>query len=173
MLAQPSAHDIVRTIEGAGGRLRVDDDGQLKVAAPPSLLDKLRPAIKAHKAELVALVKGAPDAWGEAEWRHYFHERAAIREHDGRAPRAEAERLAYGEALHEWHRRHGARPDRSRCAGCDQLVSGADVLDFGTDGRVHSAGDCLERYGRRWRGAAEAALRRFGIVPPASWEADR
>jgi hypothetical protein len=167
------------------------------------VLAALRPAIRQHKPELVALVSGgttapaprtevlstgapkgpaqapgtlghalAPSGWRPEDWRFHFNERAGIREHDGRYPRAEAERLAYGETLDEWRRQHGPRPDRARCAGCDGLVSGADVFDFGTDGRVHSGGDCLENFGRRWHSAGEAALREFGIEPPPSWRAD-
>jgi len=180
MPSEFSAPDIVEVIQAAGGSLRVDDGGQLRVQAPAHLLDTLRPSIKALKPELVALVGTVaqqrptplpiPAVWDAADWHHHFSERAAIREYDGDHSRSEAERLAYGECQMLWHHRHGLRPDRARCADCDELMSGAEVFDFGENGRVHFTGSCLEAFGRRWRGAAEVALRALGVAPPSGWE---
>jgi hypothetical protein len=50
-------------------------------------------------------VSGECPSAAEAEyWRDFFDERAAHREFDGGYSRAEAERLAFGEMILEWHR---------------------------------------------------------------------
>ena len=81
------------------------------------------------KAEVMAALTEGDDRAGAASrecsgaaeagyWRDLFEERAAHREFDGGHSRADAERLAFGEMILEWHRRYGARPDPFRCAGC-------------------------------------------------------
>ena len=87
---------------------------------------------------------------------------------------ADAERLAFGEMLLEWHHRHGARPDPKRCAGCgdDMPSEGGLVLSDGA--RVHFDAvrgvDCITAYGKKWRGAAMAALHDLGFDPPDGFE---
>jgi hypothetical protein len=134
-----------------------------------------------HKAEvMVALTKGddrAPatlsehPAATEAEyWRDFFDERAAHREFDGGHSRVEAEELAFGEMLLEWHHRHGARPDPKRCAGCGDDMSSEGGLVLSDGARVHFDAvrgvDCIIGYGEKWRGAAVAAVRDLGFDPP-------
>jgi hypothetical protein len=108
----------------------------------------------------------ADPAW----WRGLFEERAAIREIDRGRLREDAEGLAFGDVILEWHQRHGVRPDSRRCACCgDELVGEAGfVLCDGA--RVHLDGvrgvNCVIGYGQKWRGAAVAALRALGVDPP-------
>jgi hypothetical protein len=50
-------------------------------------------------------------AWVVSDWRDFYEERAAIRQYEASYSRQEAERLAWGEVVNEWHMTHG---DRSR-----------------------------------------------------------
>jgi hypothetical protein len=85
---------------------------------------------------------GAAEA---AYWRDFFDERAAHREFDGGYSRADAERLAFGEMILDWHHRYGARPDPHRCAGCgDDMPSDGD-LALSDGARVHF--DAVRRVG--------------------------
>jgi hypothetical protein len=117
---------------------------------------------------------GNPSNPGSNEWRDLFEKRAAIRELDGQRSCAEAERLAFGDAILEWHRRHGARPDSRRCAGCDDELPGEGGVSLCDGARLHLDGvrgvDCIIAYGHRWRSAAVAALQTLGVDPPAGFE---
>ena len=78
--------------------------------------------------------------------------------------------MAWGEAEVEWHRRHGAKPDPARCAGCgERLPSGAGMQML--DGAVVHVGDpevveCPAVYGAQWRGAASVGLMALGLTRP-------
>ena len=79
---------LLTTLHGLGVTLIPWVD-RLRVDAPEGVLTaELRQAIRTQKGELLALVE---------EWS----ERAAIAEYCGRAPRAEAERLAWQCVLEE------------------------------------------------------------------------
>jgi hypothetical protein len=109
--------------------------------------------------------KGAADpVW----WRGLYGEKLAkCLAH----PRAEAERLAYGELILQWHRWNGRRWPLWQCAGCDTPISGAAALDLADGNRVHFDGrECLSRFGERWRGDAVAGLRVLGFEPPKGFE---
>jgi hypothetical protein len=86
---------------------------------------------------------------------------------------AEAERLAFGEMLLEWHRQHGARPDTHRCAGYGDDMPGNSGLVLCDGARVHFDAvrgvNCIIRYGKKWRGTA-AALRELGFDQPQGFE---
>jgi hypothetical protein len=98
-------------------------------------------------------------------WRDLFEERAAIRQHDGACSRAEAERLAWEELEHRWHRLFGERTFPELCAGCLQSLDRVQGLALDDGCVVHLA--CVARYGRRWRQAAATALSAIGLQPPA------
>ena len=101
---------------------------------------------------------GAWVAWIRAEMRRHAHAG-----HDQES----AWRLAYGAAVNEWRKRHGARPDPGRCAGCGESLGAASVIGLADGAPVHADErllGCTIAYGRRWRGAAEAALARLGIA---------
>lgn len=101
-------------------------------------------------------------------WRGLYGEKLAkYRAH----AHAEAERLAYGELILQWHRWNGRRWPLWQCAGCDAPISGAAPLDLADGNRVHFDGrECLSRFGERWRGDAVAGLRVLGFEPPKGFE---
>jgi hypothetical protein len=113
----------------------------------------------------------SPEITADPAWWHDFaEERAAIREIDGGYPREEAEGLAFGDVILEWHHRYGVRPASHRCAGCDDELTGEAGLVLSDGARVHlddmRGVDCAIAYGLKWRGAAVAALRALGVDPP-------
>jgi hypothetical protein len=115
-----------------------------------------------------------PRYCAEAEyWRDFFDERAAHREFDGGHSRADAERLAFGEMILEWHRRYGTRPDPFRCAGCGDDLPDKGSLALCDGARVHFDAvrkvDCVITYGKKWR-AAVVALRGLGCNPPQGFD---
>ncbi len=118
-----------------------------------------------------AVPEPGPGADGQA-WRGWYEERAAIREFDAGYPRPMAEQLAFNECVDRWRRLFGTRPDPARCAGCDQLVSGMEVVRLPGGERVHVDNDyhCLIEYGRRWRSSAVEALACHGLAPPEGWQ---
>jgi len=117
---------LLHRAQSAGLRLRPVGDRLL--IEGPRRAEPLVRLLAVHKAEVMAALKGGdegarprpredPDPTEAEDWRDFFHERAAHREFDGGYSRADAERLAFGEMILAWHRRHGARPDPHRCAG--------------------------------------------------------
>jgi hypothetical protein len=113
----------------------------------------------------------SPEVAADPAWWHDFsEERAAIREIDGGHPRKEAEGLAFGDVILEWHHRYGVRPDSHRCAGCGDELTGEAGLVLCDGARVHLDGarglNCTIAYGLKWRGTAVAALGVLGLDPP-------
>jgi hypothetical protein len=174
---------LLHRAHDAGLRLKAIGD-QLLVEGPRRAEPLVR-LLAVHKAEVMAVLTEAADlarhapracaATGKPEyWRDFFDERAAHREFDGGYSRAEAERLAFGEMLLEWHRRHGARPDPHRCAGCGDDMPGNGGLTLCDGARVHFDAvrgvNCIISYGRKWRRAAVAALRELGFDQPQGFE---
>src|SRR5215207_854624 len=93
------------------------------------LTDDLVVTLKALKADLLAALE--PDAgWKPEDWRAYLDERAGIREHDGKLPRVEAERLAFEDTISQWLCRHPlpARLSEQGCVHCHGLHREADPL---------------------------------------------
>ena len=103
-----------------------------------------------------------------ASWHAWFHALAHRKAIVGCRTLAEALQLAYGAALNEWHRRHGARADLAYCAGCGEPLTGKALHVLPDSARVH--GDnlrCWADYGQRWRSAAADGLVRLGVAAPA------
>jgi hypothetical protein len=164
----------------AGASLAVNAD-RLSVTAPHPLPAELVEALRRSKPDILRLLStdrvddDQQMASDDTEWWFdLFNERAAHRECDGGYSRAEAEQLAFGEMLLEWHRRHGARPDPHRCAGCDDELPSKGGLTLCDGAVVHFDAvrgvDCIVSYGRKWRGAAAAALNAIGICPPKGFD---
>lgn len=76
--------------------------------------------------------------------------------------------LAYETVITEWHAQNGAKPRPGHCVGCDaQLGPDRFIAMPGVQTCPGGAAlGCLARFGRRWRGAAVAALRDLGVVRP-------
>jgi hypothetical protein len=102
-------------------------------------------------------------------WQAWMRPRYAYRLRRGYS-RAEAWRIVWGDAEVEWHKRHGARPDPDRCAGCGERLMPGEGRRL-PDGAVVHGGDpekveCLAVYGAQWRGAASVALMAMGLTRP-------
>jgi TubC N-terminal docking domain len=122
-------------------------------------------------AERLAKARGAGGPVGDdlPAWRAWMNRRYAVWRTRGYS-RAEALGIVWGEAEVVWHKRHGAAPDPTRCAGCgERLPSGAGIQML--DGAVVHVGDpeqveCLAVYGAQWRGAASVGLMALGLMRP-------
>ena len=120
-----------------------------------------------------ALSEPEPGPGAEAQaWRNWYKQRCVIRNFERGYPPEMAEALAYGEAINRWHKLYGQRQDPALCAGCGELLSGAEVLILPGSSRVHIDDEwsCLRAYGKRWRAQAVRALAEVGITPPAQWQ---
>jgi hypothetical protein len=76
--------------------------------------------------------------------------------------------MAWNTVATEWHRLHGERVPSAICAGCGNLLAGAEVLLLPHGEHAHADADyaCIAAYGRRWKRAAEIALAHYGIPAP-------
>ncbi len=175
-----TALEVVLAATAAGATLAVNGD-RLSVTAPCPLPAELVDELRRSKTDILRLLstdRVDDDQQVPADdtewWLDLFNERAVHREFDGGYSRAEAERLAFGEMLLEWHRRYGARPDPHRCAGCDDELPSKGDLTLCDGAVVHFDAvrgvDCIISYGQKWRGAAVAALNAIGICPPKSFD---
>jgi hypothetical protein len=111
---------------------------------------------------------GQPSGDTAKAWRHFFWARQRDWAQSRHCGEEHAVRVAYGETLNAWHRRHGERCDASRCAGCGGRLFD-DALDLADGARVHNGDLCIVRYGRRWQGRAKAALAALGIPAISEW----
>ncbi len=172
--------DLLDRLAEVGATVRSAGNDRLIVRAganpvPADLVQHLREA----KAEVLAALVPAghsPESLDrEAWWHRHFTIRTIDRQLGGYRSRREAKLLAFGDMILEWHRRHGARPDPRRCAGCNVELPDFVGLAVDRDGvRVHfdaaRRDDCVIAYGQKWRGAAVAALHALGVHPPEGFE---
>src|SRR6266568_6045719 len=167
-----AANDLLDRLAEVGATVRSEGGDRLIVRTganpvPAELVRRLREA----KAEVLAALAPAELApqnldrggAGRAWWQRHFIIRTIDRELGGYRSRHEAELLAFGDMILEWHRRHGARLDLRRCAGCDDDLPDFTGIVVDRDGlRVHfdavRRNECIIAYGQRWRGAATRAL---------------
>ena len=169
---------LLRRAQEAG--LAVQAEGDKLVIRGPKGAEPVARLLLDHKPEVLAVLLSREgcdatvrDAGERARWRdryaarivHWFHGR----------PWQEAESLAFGEMILEWHRHHGRRPRPARCAGCgDDLPDDAGLVVDRDGARVHFDGvrgvDCITAYGARWRGAAVAGVDALGLDPPEGFE---
>ena len=123
----------------------------------------------------IRAVSARLDASEPSAWRMLFECRVVYRLQAADRTRTDAESLAFGDCLMEWHRRCAQQPDTNRCAGCGEVLPNGIglVVDRGAV-RVHfdvvRGFDCLIAYGRRWRGAAVAGLHDLGLDPTIGFE---
>jgi hypothetical protein len=169
------AHDAGLRIKAAGDQLLVQG---------PKRAEQLVRLLAEHKAEVIAALTATHGPAGPASgelpaaeagyWRDFFEERAAHREFDGGYSQADAERLAFGEMILEWHRQHGVPPEPECCAGYGDEFPSEGGLALCDGARVHFDGvrgvDCIVKYGKKWRGPAVAALRVLGFEAPQGFD---
>jgi hypothetical protein len=153
------------------GPRRAEPVARLLIEHKPQVLAALAPAQCSPRHTGIASPNPVVDP---APWRDQFYERVAIRMHEDGYPRAEAECLAFGRIILEWHLKHGARADPRRCAGCGEEASGEGSFVLLDGARLHLDGfrsiDCIIRYGAKWRSAAVDALRLLGVAPPQHFQ---
>jgi len=128
---------LLRRAHDAG--LRVKPVGDQLLVQGPRRAELLVRLLAAHKAEVMVALTEADErarpasrkcraAVGAEYWRDLFDERAAHHEFDGGYSRADAERLAFGEMILEWHRLLGVPPEPNHCAGCGDELPGEGGL---------------------------------------------
>jgi hypothetical protein len=149
------ARDAGLRVEAAGDELRVR--GPKRAEAVVKLLAE-------YKAEVLAVL--SPSTINARWWRERFMTKA-VQWTIGDRNREAAKRLAWGDLQNEWHELHGQRCPSWQCAGCNGPIGGLQALDLLDGNRVHFEPiECLIRFGKRWRSAADKALVAFGLVPP-------
>jgi hypothetical protein len=169
-----AAADLLDRLAQIGATVRLARDDRLIVRAgatpiPAELVRRLREA----KAEVLAtLAPARHSAW----WHRHFIIRTIERELGGgyRSHR-DAELLAFGDMVLEWHRTHGASPYPRRCAGCgDELPDFAGIVVDRGGARVHfdeaRRNECIIAYGAKWRATAVVGLQALGLDVPLGFE---
>ena len=158
---------ILRRARDAG--LAVVAEGDKLVIRGPKRAEPVALLLIQHKPEVLAAL--APVERKSRRWRDRYAARISHWFLHGRRRWQDAEALAYGELLNEWHLLHCQRRPQSRCAGCDGAIADGVSLCLADGNRVHfEAIGCLLQYGKHWRCTAVAALRTLGLEPPPGFE---
>ena len=135
----------------------------LKIIGPKRAEPLVR-LLAAHKAKVLAALSlntNEPQ-W----WRNRYTARAFEWSLGDRTWEA-ARRLAWGDLQNEWHTLYGLRWPQWQCSGCDAPMHGRAARGLPDGNRVHFKPiDCLNAFGKRWRGDADAALIALGLEPP-------
>ena len=165
-----AAPDIVAQVHAAGGRIMMVAD-RLKVRAPLPLPNELVAQVRRHKVDIMTLLQDRKTAWTPEGWRTFYGERAAVAEHDGGRPPAEAEARAYKCCIVAWLN-HNPPPENGaeRCVQCNKPMTGTEALPFltGAGGHIWMHDHCHAPWMKHRRAEAAGALRRMGIAPPSS-----
>jgi hypothetical protein len=103
-----------------------------------------------------------PDGDSVDAWRSWLRERVHAWRDAGKSLPVSIT-IAWGLGLVEHHKRHGAKPSPTCCAGCGKRMDGPKMPD---GAMVHPGLDCLAAWGERWRGAAHEGLVGMGLNPP-------
>lgn len=159
-----SAAEVLERARADGMRLWLEPPERVRFRGPQLMIEKWTPIFKRHKPGLVMLLRSA--AWGAADWRAYFDERAAIAEFDGAIPRAKAEQQAYQCCVAEWLCRNPVTSEPGQCAWCNRGdMPGRAVLPYGDaiHRHTHLHGECWAAWWAHRRHAAIAALKAMGI----------
>ena len=131
--------------------------------AKPELLAALCPGSISKSADQSQAANAANVCW----WRSRYMGLAFAWSRGGDRDWDAARRLAWGDLQNEWHCLYGQRWPTWQCAGCDAPIGGLEALSLPDGNRVHlNPIDCVIRFGRRWRGAADEALVVLGLEPP-------
>jgi hypothetical protein len=150
------------TLEAHGPDLVVDGPAD-------ALSDEIVETLRAIKTELLVLLSSGADKpeWDAADWQVYLNQRAAVREHDDRLSRAEAERLAFEDAVTHWlclHPAHATDPRRG-CVQCGEGDQAGNTLlpVLAPDGHVWVHDQCWEAWSASRRQDARKVLRHLGL----------
>jgi hypothetical protein len=175
-----AARELLDCLAEIGATVKPEGHDRLILRAgaqpiPGKLVQQLREA----KVEILALVARPPETKDRekmadtAEARHCGDRFAARIVHWFAGDRGwdEAEMVAFGELILDWYRRHAARLDSHRCAGCgEQLPDGTGIIIDRDGARVHfdavRRDSCIIAFGSQWRKEAVAGLRALGIDAP-------
>jgi hypothetical protein len=153
---------LLRRAQDAG--LRVEAAGDKLLIRGPKRAEPVVKLLAENKAVVLAALTPTDI---EA---HHWQVRLTAKTFDwfGRKrPWQEARLLAWGDLQNDWHLQHGTHFPAAQCAGCGKRIDGHEALDMPDGNRVHRDPlDCAIAFGKRWRGAANAALAAFGLVPP-------
>ena len=145
------AHEAGLAVAIAGGKLVVR--GPRRAEPMVRLLAEHKPVVMAAFA---------------ADWRTRYRE--ALARWGALHGAEEAARLAWGELLSHWHRRHGKRAPEWQCAACGQAIGGLAALTLADGNRVHlDRLDCLLAFGERWRSEATTSLKALGLNAPPTY----
>lgn len=166
---------LIETYRSRGVTFALNDNGEVRVTGP-KMSDDEKTQLRALKSDIAAYLgalppnpKSASPSIGDdpADWKDAFEERAAIREFDGLYPQAEAEALAFGELVNQWHFQNVVIVE-GECAGCRRrIIPGDDSLRLVDGSDVHFG--CVRAYGLRWRKNASEALAAAGLTIPEGW----
>jgi hypothetical protein len=150
--------------------LQVEAAGEMLKITGPKRAEPVVKLLAEHKAEVLAALTPHQNA-------AYWHARLVARTFEwfnGKRDWAAARRIAWGDLQNEWHKLHGRRWPTWQCAACEKPIAGLAAIDLPDDNRVHFEPiDCLIRFGRRWRGEADAALVALGLQPPDREEMEK
>jgi hypothetical protein len=147
-----SAATLLQDLEKRGVRFAARAADLVIEGPADALTDELVSRLRACKSELLALLQSAghDGQWTAADWQAYFDERAGVREHDGRLPRAEAERLAFEDAVAHWLRLNPASASNPRhgCIHCGRSDDTGNTLlpVLAPDGHVWVHNGCWEAW---------------------------
>jgi hypothetical protein len=143
--------------------LCVEPIGDKLLVRGPKRAEAVVKLLAEHKAEVLAVL--SPSTINARWWRERFAANA-VQWFLGDRNWDAAKRLAWGDLENEWHHQHGKRWPAWQCAGCEKPIGGLEALSLPDGNRVHlNPIDCLIRFGRRWRGAADEALVGLGLEP--------
>src|SRR3954464_5833766 len=161
--------DLLDRLAEIGAKVRPAGDRLIVRAGANPVPAELVRELRRTKAEVLAALEpqqrqaGNPEVENDPSWWwQEYRVRTLKWQLCGRRAYDEAQQLAYGELINEWHHRH-AQADVRCCAGCgDTLPADVGLVVDQGGVRVHfdpvRGFDCLIAYGRRWRGKAVAAL---------------
>jgi hypothetical protein len=157
-------YDLLERLTEIGATVRPAGDRLILRAGSKPVPAELVWRIHEAKAEILATL--SPVETEARPWRERFTA-LTFAWSAGKRNWETARHIAWGHLQNEWHDLHGRRWPTWQCAGCGKVIGGVAAIDLPDGNRVHFEPiQCLIRFGRRWRGDADAALIGLGLTPP-------